>query len=52
MIHCDVGFEYLRLITDHQELAYVLRPGESGPPQGFRDAMTQGNRLQEIFTVT
>lgn len=52
MIHCDVGFKYLRLLTDHQELAYVLRPGETSVPEGMRDAMAQANRLQEIFTDT
>lgn len=52
MIHCDVGFKYLRLITDHQELAYVLRPGETNVPQGLLDGMTQANKLQDIFTDT
>lgn len=50
LLHCDVGVEYLRLLTDHQELAYVLRPGESAPPQSLVDGMAAGNRLQEIFT--
>ncbi len=52
MIHCDVGFKYLRLITDHQELAYVLRPGETTVPQGLLNGMAQANRLQDIFTET
>lgn len=52
MIHCDVGFKYLRLITDHQELAYVLRPGETSVPQGLLNGMAQANRLQDIFTTT
>lgn len=52
MIHCDVGFKYLRLITDHQELAYVLRPGETSVPQGLLNGMAQANRLQDIFTAT
>ena len=25
LIHCDVGIRYLRLVSDHQEWAYVLR---------------------------
>lgn len=49
-LHCDVGIKYLRLLTDHQELAYVLQPGEVDAPQGLRDGMAQANRLQEIFT--
>jgi len=52
MIHCDVGFKYLRLITDHQELAYVLRPGETTVPQGLLNGMAQANRLQDVFTET
>ena len=52
MIHCDVGVKYLRLITDHQELAYVLHPGETQPPAGLLDGMKQGNQLQDIFTQT
>ncbi len=50
MLHCDVGLHYLRLTTDHQELAYVLRPGESAAPAGLRAGMAEGNRLQDIFT--
>jgi hypothetical protein len=50
MLHCDTGIRYLRLISDHQELAYVLRPGETDAPAGLRDGMAQANRLQDIFT--
>lgn len=49
LLHCDVGLQYLRLTTDHQELAYVLRPGEWQPPEGLRAGMSEANRLQEIF---
>jgi len=52
LLHCDVGVEYLRLLTDHQELAYVLRPGESSPPASLVAGMAAGNRLQEIFTAS
>ncbi|HUS79478.1 MAG TPA: M24 family metallopeptidase [Patescibacteria group bacterium] len=48
-IRCDVGIEYLRLITDHQEWAYVLRPGEVDAPEGARRLMAEGNRLQDCF---
>ena len=50
MLHCDVGVTYLRLTTDHQELAYVLHPNESEPPEGLQSAMAEGNRLQDVFT--
>jgi hypothetical protein len=52
MLHCDVGIQYLRLTTDHQELAYVLRPGETEPPEGLRAGMAEANRLQDIFTAS
>jgi len=52
LLHCDVGVEYLRLLTDHQEMAYVLRPGESGPPASLVAGMAEGNRLQDIFTAS
>lgn len=50
MLHCDVGVIYLRLNTDHQELGYVLRPGETDVPAGLKHGMAEGNRLQDIFT--
>lgn len=52
LVHCDVGVEYLRILTDHQELAYVLRPGEIGPPAGLRDGVAEANRLQDIFVAS
>jgi hypothetical protein len=48
LLHCDVGFYYLGLATDHQQNAYVLKPGESDAPAGLRAALADGNRLQEI----
>jgi Xaa-Pro aminopeptidase len=49
LIHCDVGIRYLRLNSDHQQMAYVLRPGEAAAPAGARHLMGKANRLQEIF---
>lgn len=48
LLWCDVGFYYLGLATDQQQHAYVLKPGESDAPQGLRDALREGNRVQEI----
>lgn len=48
LLHCDVGFYYLGLATDQQQLAYVLRPGEDEAPPGLRAGLALGNRLQEI----
>ena len=52
MLHCDVGVIYLRLNTDHQELAYVLRPGQTDVPEGLERGMAEANRLQDIFTAS
>ena len=49
MLHCDVGFHYLGLATDQQQLAYVLRPGERDAPEGLKAGLADGNRLQEIL---
>lgn len=50
LIHMDFGIEYLRLSTDTQRHAYVLRPGETEAPIGLQDALKVGNRLQDILT--
>lgn len=49
LLHCDIGITYLRLSTDHQELAYVLKPEETEPPAGLKAALLCGNRLQDIL---
>lgn len=49
LIHCDVGFQYLRFNSDHQQLAYVLQPGEAEAPAGVRHLLAEGNRLQAIY---
>jgi hypothetical protein len=49
LLHCDIGFNYLRLDTDTQQHAYVLRPGETEAPAGLRAGLAQGNRLQDIL---
>jgi Xaa-Pro aminopeptidase len=49
MVHCDVGIKYLRLNSDNQHLAYVLRRGETDAPAGLKALMAQTNRLQDVF---
>ncbi|MBN2433597.1 MAG: M24 family metallopeptidase, partial [Acidobacteria bacterium] len=51
LLHCDLGFTYLRLSTDTQELAYVLREGETEAPAGLQAGLALGNRLQDILTA-
>lgn len=50
LIHIDFGIEYLRLSTDTQRNAYVLKQGETEAPQGLQDALAKANRLQDILT--
>jgi Xaa-Pro aminopeptidase len=50
LLHCDVGITYLGLNTDIQQLAYVLKPGETAPPDFLVKALETGNRLQDILT--
>ncbi len=49
LLHVDFGITYLRLNTDTQQMAYVLRPGETAAPEGLERAMTTGNRLQDLL---
>ncbi len=48
LLHCDMGFHYLGLATDQQQHAYVLKADENYAPQSIRDALAEGNRLQDI----
>ena len=50
LLHCDFGITYLRLNTDCQELAYVLKPNETEAPLFLRNALAEGNKVQDIFT--
>ena len=50
LLHCDFGITYLRLNTDCQELAYVLKPNETEPPEFLVNALRDGNRLQDYLT--
>ena len=50
LLHVDFGITYLRLNTDTQQHAYVLRPGETEAPAGLVDGLRTGNRLQDLLT--
>lgn len=50
LVHMDMGISYLRLHTDTQQMAYVLRAGETAPPEGLRRAFAVGNRMQDLLT--
>ena len=50
LIHVDFGITYLRLNTDQQQHAYVLKPGEKDAPASLKKALKSGNQLQDILT--
>lgn len=50
LVHIDFGITYLKLNTDVQQLAYVLKPDEADAPVYLKKALATGNRLQDILT--
>lgn len=50
LLHCDFGITYLTLNTDCQELAYVLKPEETQAPEFLKEALQQGNAVQDQLT--
>jgi Xaa-Pro aminopeptidase len=52
LVHVDFGITYLRLNTDVQQLAYVLKGDEKDAPEYLRRALGTGNRLQDILTAS
>lgn len=50
LLHCDFGITYLRLNTDCQELAYVLKPEEKEAPNFLVNGLKDGNKVQDHLT--
>ncbi len=50
LLHVDFGITYLRLNTDTQQHAYVLKPDEKEAPDFLKKALARGNKLQDILT--
>ena len=50
LLHVDFGINYLGLNSDTQQHAYMLRDDEVDAPQGLKNALAKGNRLQDILT--
>lgn len=51
LLHVDFGITYLRLNTDTQQHAYVLKDGETEAPDFLKNALKNANRLQDILTA-
>lgn len=49
LLHVDFGVRLMGLVTDQQHVAYVLRPGETEPPEGLRALFRQSAEVAEIY---
>ena len=50
LLHCDFGVTYLRLNSDCQQIAYVMRESDIEIPKFLNKALQLGNNLQDILT--
>ncbi len=50
LVWVDFGIVYLGLHTDTQQMAYVLRPGETAAPAGLVTGLAAANRVQDHLT--
>lgn len=49
LLWTDFGITYLRLNTDTQHVAYVLRPGEKDAPAGLKAGLAANNAVQDAL---
>ena len=52
LLWTDFGITYLRLNTDTQHLAYVLKPGEDAAPGGLLKGIATTNRVQDMLRAS
>lgn len=52
VLHCDFGITGMRLNTDTQHMAYVLKEGETDVPSGIQNTLSVSNKLQNIVVNT
>ncbi|MBL8771154.1 MAG: aminopeptidase P family protein [Phenylobacterium sp.] len=50
LVWTDFGVTYLRLNTDTQHLAYVLKDGERDAPEGLKAGLRAANAIQDALT--
>ena len=50
LLHCDFGINYLRLNSDCQQMAYVMRESDKEVPKFLQTAFDKGNQLQDVLT--
>ena len=49
LLHCDVGYRYLRICTDMQWHAYVCHIGEEDAPAGLKKALSNAVKMADIY---
>ena len=52
LLWTDFGITYLRLNTDTQHLAYVLKPGETTAPAGLLKGLATTHRVQDMLRAS
>lgn len=52
LLWTDFGITYLRLNTDTQHLAYVLKAGETAAPAGLLKGLATTNRVQDMLRAS
>ena len=52
LLMIDWGVGYMNFYTDMKRIAYVLKPGETEVPPGFRNAFEQGMKAREVIRRT
>ena len=53
IVNNDIGIIYMNFHTDYKGAGYVLKPGETEPPKGIRQAFRNSLRVQDaIFAVS
>ena len=52
LLWTDFGITYLRLNTDTQHLAYVLKDGETQAPAGLRAGLAAANKVQDALLAS
>lgn len=49
LMHIDWGVCLMNFCTDMKRTAYVLKPGETGPPAGIQNAWDRAQKVREVI---
>jgi Xaa-Pro aminopeptidase len=51
LVFTDAGLAFDLFRTDYKRTAYVLRPGETAPPESLQRAFTEALRVRDVLTA-